>query len=127
MPAVPEKTEKRTTNLISFVLISLSISLSSSDQTFAQNPFPHGSRATVSAGLAGCRELDRMNRVAELILQNDIQAAVTLSLGAEARCRLFEPGTRVIAEGFSATHALVCIRSEGDPDCYWFPSDYLSR
>lgn len=127
MSPVPEKTKKHITNLINFVLISLSISLSSSDQAFAQNPFPYGSRATVSSALTGCRELDRMNRVAELILQNDIQAAVTLSLRAESQCRSFEAGTRVVVEGFSAPHALACIRLEGDPDCYWFPSNYLRR
>jgi hypothetical protein len=93
----------------------------------AQSPIPFGTRTSVALGLAGCRNLQTMNRMAELILQNDVQAAVALTIREGRMCRLFEPGMQVIVEGFSAPHSLVCIRLGGDPDCYWFPSNYLRQ
>ena len=94
---------------------------------YAQSPIPFGARASVALGLVGCRNVNTMNRVAELIIMKDIQAAVSLATREGQMCKLFEPGMRVIVEGFSAPHSLVCIRLSGDPDCYWFPSNYLHQ
>lgn len=87
--------------------------------------FPYGSPANVKLSLAGCRDLATMNRVAELILENDIEAAIKVAIRAGTGCRLFEEGEKVIVEEFSTPHSLVCIRVKGDPDCFWYPSNFL--
>jgi hypothetical protein len=66
-----------------------------------------------------------MNRLAELLIMGDTQAAITLARRAGSACRFFEEGETAMAEGSVSRHALVCIRPAGDPDCYWYPSNYL--
>lgn len=101
-------------------LVSLGVASS-----YAQSPIPLGTTAAVSLGLAGCRDIRTMNRMAELLIENDVTAAVTLAARAGPMCKLFEPGMKVLVERFSEPHSLVCIRLNGDPDCYWFPSNFL--
>ncbi len=66
-----------------------------------------------------------MNRIAELILEGDTEAAVKIGIRAGPICKIFEAETAVIKEQFSSLHSLVCIREKGNPECYWFPTNYL--
>jgi hypothetical protein len=66
-----------------------------------------------------------MNRIAELILEGDMEASVKVGIRAGPICKTFEADTAVIREKFSLPHSLVCIREKSNPDCYWFAANYL--
>ena len=91
----------------------------------AQRPFTQGMRAFVEYPFSGCRNVDTMNHIVELSLENDERAAAKLAIRSGADCRIFEKGQPVITEAFRARHSLICIRVSGDPDCYWYPANYL--
>ena len=83
----------------------------------------YGERKTVAYGLAGCTELKTKNQLTELLLEDDLKAAIKIAI--DVRPRLFEPNDRVNVEGFSTPHSLACIRPRGETGCYWYPSNYF--
>lgn len=104
--------------------IFLALGVAVSGPSIARD-IPFGANVTVVLALTGCRDLKTMNRLAELLIMGDTTAAVVLARRAGALCRFFEVGATAMAEAWSDPHSLVCIRPAGDPDCYWFPSNYL--
>ena len=65
-----------------------------------------------------------MNRIAELILEGDMEASVKVGIRAGPIGKTFEADTAVVREKFPSPHSLPGIR-ESNPDCYWFAANYL--
>lgn len=91
----------------------------------AAQEIPFGSNVVVALPLSGCTDVNVMHRLSELLIMNDVEAAVALARREGDRCRLFEAGMKAQAERSVRRHSLVCIRPRGEPDCFWYPSNYL--
>lgn len=91
----------------------------------AAQEIPFGSNVVVVLPLSGCTDVNVMHRLGELLIMNDPDAAVALARRQGDRCRLFEAGMKAQAERSVRQHSLVCIRPRGEPDCFWYPSNYL--
>jgi hypothetical protein len=77
----------------------------------------------LSQNVVACGSKEVRYRLAELMAQNDTQAA--LSLYQRSGCTLIPSGTTVDVENWSVVGPLTldCLRPPGLPDCYWSVRD----
>jgi len=77
-----------------------------------------GHQARVKTGFIGCIKTDDTERVKELVRQHDSDAASAISHG----CRAIDAGKIGVIEDLSVWTGNSCIRTRGEPNCYWFPT-----
>jgi hypothetical protein len=83
-------------------------------------PIP-GDSAYVDKGFEGCKDERDLSRVRMLLHQNDVAAAVTYA--NTKGCKLFDTGAAGIVEDSILENS--CFRPQGNPYCYWIPSQAL--
>lgn len=77
----------------------------------------------MTAGFTACITPYDFSRVASLLLDDDLKAA--LAFARQHGCHAVTEGTIGKVEGISSDRTLECFRPKGEPDCLWTNSHFI--
>lgn len=89
------------------------------------SPYTIGAKVQVSHVGIACPELESLSKVINLLREGDSEAAFTG--GDRWHCTLLLVGTKGVIRDHSIRSQAVCFRHVGEPDCVWFPEQFIGK
>ncbi len=86
---------------------------------------PIGAKVITTGRWVACREQADLDRAKDLARQDD--AAAATAYAASHGCRVVKSGATGVAEDISVWHGSTCLRQPSEPDCYWFPTEFVRK
>lgn len=84
-----------------------------------------GTHMITTKPYAGCRAVEDLETFRTLINEGDQQAAMALE--RQTNCIIVPVNTKAIVQDESVWHHATCMRTRGNPFCFWIPTDIIEQ
>jgi hypothetical protein len=106
-------------------LLTLALCLATASANAAESFVTIGKPRKVYIGFIGCKTKDNLSKIKSLFHADDRVAMVKFATSKAPDCQAIKVGTVGMVEGLSAWSGDSCLRPEGEPECFWLPTNFL--
>jgi hypothetical protein len=106
-------------------LLALALCLATASANAAESFVTIGKPGKVDIGFIGCKTKDNLSKIKSLFQVDDREAMVKLAISKVPDCQAIKVGTVGMIEGLSAWSGDICLRPEGEPECFWLPTNFV--